>query len=175
MFWKLDISNDRWFEHDSRSFPDSLDHCPMPINANQNHAIDMKYLSMPIIANQYGIGPKIKKLWRKVHLFYDVFITAFLSGLLTDWLIGIDRHWAMIEGVLSFILGRNLFLHDQLRWFWEWLDYKLWSSGVLLSVVFKNISYGIVRIISCIKLHGPLPSLYHNHCMVIKNNKIVKK
>ncbi len=44
-------------------------------NADQNHGIDPKYLSMPIIANQcQSINARI--------------------------LIGIDWHWALIEGVL---------------------------------------------------------------------------
>ncbi len=35
---------------------DSLDHCPMPINADQNHGIDLKCLSMPI---NIGINARI--------------------------------------------------------------------------------------------------------------------
>ncbi len=31
---------------------DSLDHCPLPINANQNQGIDPKCLSMPINSDQ---------------------------------------------------------------------------------------------------------------------------
>ncbi len=49
---------------------DSSDQCPMPINADQNHGIDPKCLSIDI-----GINARI--------------------------LIGIDRHWALIEGVLA--------------------------------------------------------------------------
>ncbi len=58
---------------------DSLNQCPMPINANQNHGIDPKCLSMPIIANQSEL--------------IDIEINASI------W-IGIDWHWAVIEGFL---------------------------------------------------------------------------
>ncbi len=58
---------------------DSLDHCPMPINADQNHGIDPKCLSIPIIADQSEL--------------IDIGINARI-------LSGIDRHWALIGGVL---------------------------------------------------------------------------
>ncbi len=36
---------------------DSLDQCPISINADQNHCIDPKCLSMPIIADQFQSIP----------------------------------------------------------------------------------------------------------------------
>ncbi len=51
---------------------DSLDQCPMSINADQNHGIDPKRLSMPVIADQCRLIP----------------INSIIRAL-----VGIDRHW----------------------------------------------------------------------------------
>ena len=56
----------------------------MPINADQHPGIDLKYFSRPVIA-------AIDQQW------------SVLIGIGTNAaiLIGIDRHWAMIQGVLT--------------------------------------------------------------------------
>ncbi len=73
----------------------------MQINTDQNQGIDPECLSMPIIADQFhsiplnadqseliGIGINATILIG-IYLFFNYFI-----------LIGIDEHWASIEGIL---------------------------------------------------------------------------
>ena len=59
---------------------DSMDQCPMPIYADQNSGIDPKYRSINI---------------------NFIKILLIILGINNGNLIGIDRHWPLIQGVLE--------------------------------------------------------------------------
>ena len=83
---------------------DSLDQCPMPINADQNPGIDPnadqfrsmpdQFLSMSINVDQC----QIKLIWLTV--FTNVLLVPW-SGIDRHWeeLIGIDRQWSTLRGI----------------------------------------------------------------------------
>ncbi len=88
---------------------DSLDQCPLPINSDQNHGIDLKCLSMPIISDQF-LSMRLR-LYVLSHAVFHAYSAC--SGIDWNWsewidiwinarnLIGFDRHWPLIEGVLK--------------------------------------------------------------------------
>ncbi len=79
---------------------DSPDQCPMPINADQNHGIDPKCLSMPIIADQCRSIPlnssQIERNWEEL-IGIDRHWSEFINiGINARIFIGIDRHWSAL-------------------------------------------------------------------------------
>ncbi len=96
---------------------DSLDQCPMPINADQNCGIDPnvdQFLSMPINARSSRID------WQFLLTFY---------WCLDPALIGIDRHWEELIGIdRNWSAMINIERHFRLMpWFWSALDID-WGS-----------------------------------------------
>ncbi len=77
---------------------DSPDQCPMPINADQNHGIDPKCLSMPIIADQCWSFPLNWDELIGIHRHWNELIDI---GINARTLILIDLHWALTGGVLD--------------------------------------------------------------------------
>ncbi len=83
---------------------DSLNQCPMPINADQNHGIDLKCRSRPIDIDQNW--SKLRGVdWHWSELI-DIGIDARI-------LIGIDQHLPLIEGVLIWVRAQCLHMNGQ--------------------------------------------------------------
>ncbi len=96
---------------------DSLDQCPIVINADQNPGIDPKCLSMPIIADQFQSIPITPDQCKNISAWSGIdwnllelicidqnWLELISIGINAGIFIGIDRNWALIEGVLMIMI-----------------------------------------------------------------------
>ncbi len=147
---------------------DSLDQCPMPINADQTSGIDPnvdqfwsmkinadKFRSIPINADQSALRG-IDRNWSAL-IGNDQHWEAFRINAMI--LIGIDRHWALIGGVLLVTnVNNSIFPGGQLG---LWVGISMVTLFELLALI-SNIFQYIFLMICKQKKNAPDKTIRSN-------------